>query len=955
MPGTLERALEAGLRIRPGEQRRVVLMSLYAANAIGAVVVGRSIRDALYLANRPARGLAGMYIWSSLAIVLVSWLYARIADRVPRGLLNAACALGCAALAAAFWAMFTVTDAVWVYAGLYVFVEVMGSLVVIQFWTLASDVFHAREAKRLFGLIGAGGTLANVIFGLLVGRYAPVVGAQNLLLLPAAQLALCAVLAQASSRTAATLPRVVRSRPVRKARVLSRAGLAFLANKHLTIVALIGAISAAAVTIVDFQFKLSAAAVLDQDALAGYFGRFYGVCGAVALAVQLWLTGRVLERYGILASLLPLPLGLAAGSATAGWMSNPGLFVSSLAKGSDTIFRYTLNDASMQLLYVPVQAHVRGRAKAFIDGILKPTSVALAGAALLFYKESGGRGGPLAVAVLLLAALWVVLLVRARAEYVHSLVESLERRRLDLSAARFSGVNAATLAALRTALAGDTATVLHALTLVEQLAREADFTPELRELLQHEDASVRAAAVGQLGALGKSEALPQMRRLLLDPVPGVRAATLSAICAIEGERAVPTVLPFLEARAAPEAVVRAAAAVALVRHAGIEGVLAAARPLQELLAAGDPRDRAAAAEALGNIGVRGFFRPLLAFLRDSEPSVRRRAIAAAGKLRAPELVPALVEQFQRRETALEAAAALAGFGPGIEPQLEAILVDEAARADCRRGVALVLQRLGTNAAAAALTGALSSRESAVRRAAARALARLTRRQRGIRVEAQRIERAIHAELAAARRALAALKKLPIPWVASSPRTATGLFAIALLEERDARVLQALALLQVLLPDARLDVVAENLRSESGEVRANAIEVLDNALPERWKRLVMAPLDEVKRRGDQVLADARPLAQVVATLIAGDSGAWVATCAARWVMDGAVPLPLLLASLTAALRSPFAPLREAAAVAVARAAPAEAPGLLAHLVEDPVSFVGRTARALIARRAPRATA
>src|SRR5213594_3292193 len=65
MAGRIERALEAGLRIRPGEQRRVALMSLYAANAIGAVVVGHSVRDALYLANRPARGLAGMYIWSS--------------------------------------------------------------------------------------------------------------------------------------------------------------------------------------------------------------------------------------------------------------------------------------------------------------------------------------------------------------------------------------------------------------------------------------------------------------------------------------------------------------------------------------------------------------------------------------------------------------------------------------------------------------------------------------------------------------------------------------------------------------------------------------------------------------------------------------------------------------------------------------------------------------------------
>ena len=202
MAGRIERALEAGLRIRPGEQRRVALMALYAANAIGAVVVGRSVRDALYLSNRPARGLAGMYIWSSIAIVLVSWLYARIADRMRRGLLNALSALGCAALGAAFWAVLTVTDAVWVYAGLYVFVEAMGSLVVIQFWTLANDVFHAREAKRLFGLIGGGGTLANVIFGLLVGRYAQVFGAQNLLLLMVAQLVLCAVLAQAGSRLA---------------------------------------------------------------------------------------------------------------------------------------------------------------------------------------------------------------------------------------------------------------------------------------------------------------------------------------------------------------------------------------------------------------------------------------------------------------------------------------------------------------------------------------------------------------------------------------------------------------------------------------------------------------------------------------------------------------------------------------------------------------------------------
>jgi hypothetical protein len=417
MSTRLERALEAGLRIRPGEGRRVALMSAYAANAIGAVVVGRSVRDALYLANRPAQGLAGMYIFSSLAIVAVSYLYARFADKVPRGPLNAFSALGCAILCAGFWALLNLHEATWVYAALYIFVEAMGSLVVIQFWTMANDVFHAREAKRLFGLIGGGGTLANVIFGLLVGRYAQTIGAINLLWLMVGQLLLCALLARAGSSLAVASPGFARrQRPAHKAPLLSKAGLSFLNNRHLTLVALIGAVSAAAVTIVDFQFKLSAAAVLQQNELAGYFGRFYGICGGVALAIQIWITGRVLERYGILASLLPLPVGLAFGSAASAAMPNPGLFVSSLAKGSDTIFRYTINDASMQLLYVPVQAHVRGRAKAFIDGVLKPTAIALTGAVLFFYKQVGGEGRPLAAAVLLLVGLWVLLLVRARAE-----------------------------------------------------------------------------------------------------------------------------------------------------------------------------------------------------------------------------------------------------------------------------------------------------------------------------------------------------------------------------------------------------------------------------------------------------------------------------------------------------------------------------------------------------------
>ena len=903
------------MRIRPGEERRTAIMAAYAASAIGAVVVGRSVRDALYLAHGTARGLSWLYILSSAAIVAVSYGYARIADKVPRGALNAVSAVGCAAICASFWALVHGSAGRWVYPALYVFVEAMGSLVVIQFWTMANDVFHAREAKRLFGLIGAGGTLANVIFGLLVSRYARRIGAPNLLWLMVVQLTSCALLARAGARLISTAPLIGMRRARRTVPVLSRAGIAFLGNRHLMLVAAVAAVSAAAVTVVDFQFKLAAASVLPQNELAGYFGRFYGICGGIALAVQIWITGRLLERHGILASLLPLPAGLALGSGFSAALPNPGLFVASLAKGSDTIFRYTINDASMQLLYVPVQPSVRGRAKAFIDGILKPTAIALTGVVLLFYKESGGKGRPLTFAVLLLVALWILFLVRARSEYVRTLVESLERRQLDLTATPLAATSDATVRALRIALKGDAPTTLHAISLLQHVPG-VDFSAELRDLLAHPDPRIRSGAVEQLGETGVETAHGAMRELLADPVPQVRAAALGAVCAIEREQAVSTVLPFLDATN-----------LALVR--------------------------AAAAEALGNIGVRGFYRPLIAFLRDRDPRVRRRAIAAAGKLRNLELLPPLIEQLKDRRTVLEAASALTSFGPEIVPTLREVLTDEAADAGCRRGVALVLQRLATREAVEALVLAVSAGSPPVRKAAARSLSRITRRRQGVPVDVQRVEAAVHAELAAARLALAGLKRLDLPALPPGllPRNVADLLSLAFLEERDQRVLQALLLLEVLLPQVRLEAIGEHLRSDLAASRGNAIEVLDHALPDPWKRLVLAALGEVKRRADAVQPDARPTQQLVAALTRGESGGWVAACAVRWARDArGIDRRALAPALRLAIRAGQPALREAAACALFRALPRdEARGLLAGLLQDPAASVRRTAAGLLKAR------
>ena len=56
--------------------------------------------------------------------------------------------------------------------GLYVFTDVVGALVVMQFWTFAGDIFAPREARRLFGVIAGGSTLSNLLFGTTLGAAA---------------------------------------------------------------------------------------------------------------------------------------------------------------------------------------------------------------------------------------------------------------------------------------------------------------------------------------------------------------------------------------------------------------------------------------------------------------------------------------------------------------------------------------------------------------------------------------------------------------------------------------------------------------------------------------------------------------------------------------------------------------------------------------------------------------
>ncbi|MBI3183855.1 MAG: HEAT repeat domain-containing protein [Myxococcales bacterium] len=955
----LLRLLETLFPVRPGERRLTLALFLHSLFAVGAFMAGRTVRDALFLANGDKGHLPWMYVASAVGVTLAGLAYAPIAARVRRDRVALVSALGFSGLFAVAFALER-SGARWVYYVLYVYVEVMGALALVQFWTLANELFNAREAKRLYGLIGAGGTISNILVGFAAGKIALAFGASALLLLCAFLLLGTAVASFSAGRVGrqrmfakAAVSRSTARRPVRPARVL--------ASGHLRTVAVLAAVTFFTTTIVDFEFKVIASQSYSKDELAAYFGFFNAVVGALALTLQLFGTGKLLNRAGVIGSLSVLPLSLAMGNLSLALF--PVLWAASLAKGADTLFRYSVNDATTQILYLPVTPQARAAAKAFVDGVVKPAAIGLCGLALAGYKAwLGGDPTLLAWACLVLCGGWMAVVAALRSRYLRSLQDNLRNRRLDLASARHKVVDGSTNSVLVRALeSGDPREVLNALELLPHL-EDLQLDQRVEPLLDHALPEVRMAALEYYARRQTMRFANSIFRKFEDHEPKVRAAAIDAFCAIGRDKSVRSVRPFLSD---PDPGVRSSAVTGMIRYGGLDGVLVAAEALKELIAHPEPVMRMHAAKVLGAIGVKNFYQPVLQLMNDSDPSVRRQAIHSAGSLKSPEFVIPLIYKMQSVETMREAIDALSAFGATITPTLAKVLSNRVEEPSIRRSVARVLGRLGTVEAVEVIARHLDEPDEELRTRLYRALARAVKGRRLLMPDKRPVEEALQRELTRAYLTLARSDALALGQgpTASTPRSgekaALALLASALAE----KVLQAerrmFSLLSVLYPEADMEQIYAGIRdaaaSDAARRRANAVELLDNLLDRSFKKVFLPLVEEIPRSdklrqvADVIQVPSVGREQALLELIA-DETAWVRACALWYaaLTDFAPARDRLFASSS----DPSAFVREIALIGLAQSVPEQerVRAIAEAKLTDEAPIVRRQAALIATRRA-----
>ena len=442
--------------IKKDERKKVVILFIQFFSVVATSITGGSARDAFFLNLFDRSYLPLMFVAIAITMVIVINLYKRITSGKDiiqvisiGGIIFAG---GLLAIQFSLTRLFTLyasggQDAIvvlpekWLIPILYVFMEVIVSLSILQFWMLAGEIFDARQAKRLFSILGAGGSVAGILAGYSLKPFVKTFGSEKLLYLTVFFILLYVFMGILIKKTRdVDQEKIQKSSKHKPKPEEKKEKTKFKFDPYLKSIALLIGLAAFISKIIDYQFKMTAVQTFPmQDELISFFGTYYMATGAATIIMQFFITGVILSKFGILAGLLILPISLILGSS--GFLMVPILLSVFLAKFSDQVFKFSINNASQEILWLPVPKERKKQAKPVIDSAIRATLEGLVGILIFVLVQFNiiptDRLNLLSIIALVGIIAWIWNSFRLKNGYVKTLMNAIEKRQLNLEDVEF--------------------------------------------------------------------------------------------------------------------------------------------------------------------------------------------------------------------------------------------------------------------------------------------------------------------------------------------------------------------------------------------------------------------------------------------------------------------------------------------------------------------------------------
>lgn len=301
-------------------------------------------------------------------------------------------------------------QAPWVAKTFFVWLSVFNLFVVSVFWSFMAELFNASQGKRLFAVISAGGSL-----GAIVGAGVPAFGAThlgiaNLMLVSALFLSGCLICIAGLrrwARTVATPGQAAAQEQVLDGHLLSGIQQA-VSTPYLGGISLYVLLWTYSGIVLDLEIARvlgeSIAAPLERTQLAA---RIEQVVSVLSLLTQLFVTNRVIERYGLTAALVFLPLVNLLGFL--GLAIAPSLTLLIVFDVVRRAGEYAISKPGREVLFTVVDREAKYKAKNFIDTAVTRGGTVLSGWTVNGLKALGASGAALALTVVPVAIVWSAL------------------------------------------------------------------------------------------------------------------------------------------------------------------------------------------------------------------------------------------------------------------------------------------------------------------------------------------------------------------------------------------------------------------------------------------------------------------------------------------------------------------------------------------------------------------
>lgn len=402
---------------------KIFLLQLNIFLIISVLLIIKPMFTSALLSNHGMSILPMAYGIIALMALVVHWLIRNLREwlKLPQIILGNYL-IHIIGMITLFYMMSWVVLGSYIALSLYVYVSLFALITVTFFYQFVQSLITIREAKRTFAYIGSGAIAGGVFGGYFASAFVNIIGNSGLILTCAVFLIMAACIYLYVLKHYHTQY----SDSTHSENDEEFSYVYLLKNRHVFHMVMIIGLGVICAKLIDYQFNLiSYNNVETQDALTSFLGFWFSSINIIGLLIQILLVNRLLDRYGLTASLAVMPFLLLLGSI--GIFLMPILAMGILIKMIDGSLKQSIYKTSTELNIMPLPIKFRNASKTLLDVVVDSLATGLTGFMIyIIVNWMNLSMTVISMVTIVVIILWLYFIRRSQHSYMNELTKILD-------------------------------------------------------------------------------------------------------------------------------------------------------------------------------------------------------------------------------------------------------------------------------------------------------------------------------------------------------------------------------------------------------------------------------------------------------------------------------------------------------------------------------------------------